>query len=277
MTKELCIIHANCQGPPLVARLMASREFTERYECVLFTNYVREPVPDEMLSRCALFLYQFLGPTWDGLASEVLLAKLPPSARALCVPNMFFKGYWPLWSGEPGFDYRCSHLDEYIAMGLSPEETVMLFMRAEVARQYDLLELVALSIEKERERESHTPVKYMDLILDTYREERVFNTINHPRAMLMNHAARGVLRELGLSPADEAVLQSLGEPFSEFELPINPKVAEFFGWGFGGMDEEYEVYGRRMNFARYVANYIIARQAGVTDFIGFLQGAYVAI
>lgn len=277
MGKELCVVHANCQGEPLLDRLRACAGFDARYECVLFTNYVREPVPDEVLAGCSLFLYQHLGPGWDELASDRLLSKLGPNARALCLPNMFFKGYWPLWSGEPGFDYRCAHLEEFISLDLPPEETVMLFLRAEVGRTHDLDALFARSVEVERQREAHTPVKYVDLILEHWRERRLFNTINHPGAMLMNHAANGVLRELGFDPVDGTSLEALGEPFPEFEQPVNPKVAEHHGLAFGGPDQEYFVYGRRLTFARYVANYIIARQAGVTDFIGFLQGDQIAI
>jgi hypothetical protein len=276
MPKELCIVHANCQGEPLMERLMTSPEFTARYEWRLFTNYIREPVPGEAMDRCSLFLYQHLGPEWGELASETLLFRLPETAASLCLPNMFFKAYWPMWSGRKGFDFRCEHLDEFIALGLPPEETVLLFLRSDVTR-YDLLDRVGQTIRQERERESHTPVKYMDLILDRYRETRLFNTVNHPGRLLMDHAARGVLAQLGLAGPDEAALASLEAPFADFEQPINPAVAKHFGWDFAGSDTNYQIYGRRMSFARYVANYVMAARSGVSDFIGFLQGDYIAL
>ena len=272
MTKELCILHANCQGEPLLERLKTCPDFADRYETRLFTNYVREPVPDKLLCKCSLFLYQFLGPKWDDLASEALLAKLPDTARSLCIPNMFFKGYWPLWSGRKGFNYRCTLLDEIIALGLPPEETVLLFLRQEIGEKFDLPELMAASLGQEREREAHTPVKYVDLLEANHEKTRLFNTVNHPGPMLMNHAAGEILRQLDLPAPDPALLDGLGDPFPEFKQPLNPKVAAFFGWDFAGKDAEYEVYGRKMTFAQYVANYVMARQANITDFIGFLQG-----
>ncbi len=276
MGKELCILHANCQGEPLLKRLLTSPEFSSRYECVLYTNYIKEPIPDDMIGDCALFLYQYLKPRWGELASDRLLAKLPDGARSLCVPNLFFKGYWPLWSGKQGFDYRCSLLDDVIDLGLPPEETVLLFLHTDVAK-HNPLSLVSATIEQEREREKHTPVKYLDVILKNYREQRIFNTVNHPGSLLMNHVTRGVLAELGMEPADDGAMQSLGDPFPEFEQPINPKIGDFFGWDFAGVDTEYEVYGRKMTFARYVSNYVVAKQIGAKDFIGFLQGDHVAI
>ncbi|MFH1912941.1 MAG: WcbI family polysaccharide biosynthesis putative acetyltransferase [Pseudomonadota bacterium] len=276
MTKELCIVHANCQGEPLIERLMTSPQFAARYRCELYTNSIRQPVPVEELARCDLLLYQHLGPKWNELASTVLIKALPASARSLCVPNMFFMGYWPLWSGRPGFDYRCDHLDEFIGLGLPPEETLLPFLHSDPATRYDLPARVARSVAHEREKESHTPVKYLDLILADSGRRRLFNTINHPGRELMDHAARGVLAQLGFAP-DEAAMARLDAPFPEFELPINPKVARFFGWDFATADTQYRIYGRRMTFSRYAANYVMAARPGVSDFIGFLQGDHSAI
>jgi len=277
MTRELCILHANCQGEPLLERLETCPAFADRYETRIFTNYAREPVPDELLGRCSLFLYQFLGPEWDGLASESLLAKLPKSARSLCIPNMFFKGYWPTWYNRAGFNYRCSHLDEVIDLGLPSEETVMLFLRQDPGERYDLDGLLAKSLRQERDRETHTPVKYVDLLEANYGKMRLFNTVNHPGPLLMDHAAAGVLNQLGFPTPAPVLLEDLGNPFPEFEHPINPKVAAYFGWDFAGQDTQYEIYGRKLTFARYATNYVMAREKNISDFIGFLQGQYINI
>ncbi len=275
MDTKHCVVHANCQGQPLIERLMVCPQFAEEYTCTLFTNYIREPVPDEALQDCSLFLYQYLDPKWGDLASDELLAKLPDSTPSLCIPNMFFTGYWPMWSGEPGFNYRCTHLDDVIALGLPPEETAVLYLRADIERKFDLLDLVSQTIERERERQTRTPIQYVDLIVERYREIRLFNTVNHPGPLLMNHVARGILKHLGYEPPDEAVFAALGDPFPEFEQPINPRIAQYFGWDFASNETEYNIYGRKLNFARYVANYIMAQQAGVSDFIGYLQGEYI--
>ncbi|WFS62038.1 WcbI family polysaccharide biosynthesis putative acetyltransferase [Pseudodesulfovibrio thermohalotolerans] len=273
MTREICIIHANCQGEPLAARLECCPEFRERYECRLFTNYVREPVPQQDLTRCALFLYQHLGPDWGELASERLAAMLPKQARTLCIPNMFFKGYWPTWTGRAGFDFRCELLDEYIDAGLSADEAVLVYQHADLSAKFDLPEILAETLRREREREARTPIKYTRIIEERHGREQLFNTVNHPGRLLMDHAARGILRELGLPGPDETALAALGAPFPELEQPIHPSAAAFFGWDFAGPNREYSIYGQRMTIAAWTARYVCARQNGVTDFIGFLQGA----
>jgi len=277
MSKQLCIVHANCQGEPLIERLMTCPEFAEQYECRLFTNYIKEPIPDELMQKCSLFLYQYLGENWNELASANLLAKLPDSARHLCIPNMFFKGYWPMWSGEAGFNYRCTHLDSYIDMELPADQTLMLFLRSDVEKKYDLLTMVAQTIEQERAREKHTSIKYVDFLVEKYRGQRLFNTVNHPGPLLMNHAAVGVLDSLGFASPSAETLDALGDPFPEFEQPINPKIGDFFGWEFATANTEYNVYGRKLTYARYVANYVSAREKNITDFIGYLQGDYIEL
>ena len=272
MGKRLCILHANCQGEPLLARLMASREFAAEYKCALFTNYTREPVPAEMLARCSLLLHQHLGDQWGDLASRNLQGRLPATAVSLCIPNMFFMGYWPTWSGRPGFNFRCSHLDELIDLGLSPEETTLLYLHADMAGKHDLRGILERTLEQEEHKQRLTPVGYVDLLKGRFGTRRMFNTVNHPGAGLLDRAARGILDHLGLEAPDEAALAALGDPFPEFEQPIHPGVAAFFGWDFAGQDTVYHVFGREMTFGRYVAHYVVARREGVSDFISFLQG-----
>ncbi|NDV20401.1 hypothetical protein GO013_13375 [Pseudodesulfovibrio sp. JC047] len=276
MKRKLCIVHANCQGEPLIQRLMTCADFSDTFECRLFTNYIHEPIPSDLLNTCSLFLYQYLSADWGNLASHTLLSHLPDTARSLCIPNMFFTGYWPTWSSRPGFDYRCDYLDAFVDLGLPAEETMILALHSDIAAKHDLPTRLTETFMQERTREQHTPIRYTDIIEKRFREVRLFNTINHPGPLLMNHAAKGVLTELGFTPPPDATLEALGDPFPEFHLPMNPRVAETFGLSFGGPDHMYPVYGQTMNYGHWVAHYISARQANITDFIGFLLALHEA-
>ena len=83
---SLCILHANCQGGPLRRLLLASAEFSKRWNILHITSYDRTPVPADALEHCELFLYQHLGPQWGDLASENLLARLPDNAKSIRLP-----------------------------------------------------------------------------------------------------------------------------------------------------------------------------------------------
>ena len=271
MERRPCVLHANCQGEPLAALLRLCPEFAARHDIRLFTNYTREPVPDEALASCGLFLYQHLGPQWGDLSSEALLKKIPREAAALCVPNMFFMGYWPLWHNAPGFDFRDRFLDHLLDMGLSKAEILHLYLRTDLARKYDLQALLDESLERERRRQAHTPVRYLDAVLAGFREKMLFNTVNHPGPELMALAARGVLAELGLTAPPEADLLSSARLFPEFQMPIHPQVAGFLGLPFAGPDTEYRVFGKKKTFAQYAEAYVDCRLLGIDDFTAYLH------
>jgi hypothetical protein len=271
MNKELCIVHANCQGEPLVSLLRLCPEFERRFEPRVFLNYAREPIPDEALARCRLFLYQHLGPQWNGLASEALLRKLDEDCASLCIPNMFLKAYWPLWSGEPGFDFRDVLLDRLLGMGLGRREILHVYLRGPLAAKYDLAGLIESSKAYEREKETRTPVKYLHLVEERLREERLFNTVNHPNRRLLFHAASEILRLLGLGPLDPELEERIPEPFPEFELPIHPQVAQWLGLSFAAPGTRFAVFGRRLAFEEYAAAYVDCRLAGSDDLVGHLQ------
>lgn len=269
--QRLAILHANCQGDPLARALLASPEFARCFAPKVYLNYAREEIPPAALESCGLFLYQHLGPEWGELASEALLARLPAGTPALCIPNMFFRGPWPLWSGAPGFDYRDSYLDHLLGMGLPGADILHVYLRTPLAAKYDLAALLDETVERERQRQAKTPVPYLDFVLENFRQRPLFHTVNHPSAELIAHAARGILRELGLAPADEDALAALATGYEDFFLPIHPQVADFYGLAYGGSDETYPSYGRRRSFAQYAAAYVECRLAGLDDFIGYLQ------
>ena len=86
MNRPLCILHANCQGEELASLLTASREFSAHWRLRHYTNYTREPIPDEAFAECSLLLYQQLGPQWGDLSSATLLERLPENNPPKDVP-----------------------------------------------------------------------------------------------------------------------------------------------------------------------------------------------
>lgn len=268
---ELCLVHANCQGEPLIALLMAQPDFRARWRCLLVTNYTREKVPEDALAACTLFLHQHLGSQWGELSSDALCARLNPSARAVAIPNMFFKGYWPLWTSDPNFDYSDMLLDALLARGLSAAETLHLFLRTDPARYFDLDALAAASLDHERAKETHSDVPYLDHLLTRCKESQLFFTVNHPRRELLAPAATGVLCLLGLPSLTPQEIADVPEELNEISLPIHPAIAARQGLAFADAETLYRVYGQDMTFATYASHYVRCKLLGEKDFIGYLR------
>lgn len=271
MEQKLCLVHANCQGEPLAAALLDSPDFRREFSPRVVLNYTRAEVPQAALDACGLFLYQHLGPEWGEIASDRLLARLPRGCASLCVPNMFFRGPWPLWSGAPGFDYRDTLLDRLIDMGLPPRDILHVYLRAPLAAKVDLDARLAETIAIERERQAKTPVPYLEHVLEHFRTRPLFYTVNHPAPELIALAAAGVLRVLGMPPRDAGFPVIPPEDYRAFHLPIHPQAAAHYGLAYGGADARYPTYGHERSFAQYAAAYVECRLAGGTDFIAWLH------
>lgn len=271
MGKELLIIHANCQGEPLAEFLGRIPAIAERYEIRLVINYVRQPLPEKLLGSCSLFLHHYLAPTWKELSTEHVLSKLPPSARSLCFPSMFLNAYWPFWKPKAAWEYPDHLLDGLLDKGLPSKEIKRIYCHTNVVPAHDLREIVEESLERERLKEQHTPIHHVDEVLARYRQEMLFNTVNHPGHAMLCWLGRRILEELGLPEPEESVEALMPELHPEYRQPVHPLVAEELGLSFAGWETKYPVYGRELTFEEYVVEYLLARANGIDEFITFLR------
>jgi len=269
--KRLCVLHGNCQGEILKALLSASPEFSAAFDLEYYVNFTRQPIADSSLSRCDLFLHQHLGEHWGPLSSEALRNALPAGSRALCFPNILFKGYWPFWSDRPGFDYADSFLDALLERDLKPEEAVHVALHADLSKLYDLSALLAETLVLERAKELRSDIAYVDLLEENFRTQKIMNTINHPGRGLMFHVADGVLALLGMPPLGKEIRALCPALYPDFELPIHPRVAAHHGLAFGVEGTRFNIYGQALTYGEYARRYVACKHAGREDFTAFLQ------
>ncbi len=267
----LCLIHANCQGEPLMDLLAAHPDFSRDFTLRHYVNYARQPVPDADLADCRLFLYQRLGASWGGLASDVLLAKLSPRAKNICLPNLFFLGYWPFWYSGTPFVYPDRFLDTLLNKGLSDREIMHIYLHTDPARYFDLEDIFRKSVAREKEKERAWDIRLTEFIQSRFRDEPLFYTFNHPGKTLCLMVAEAVLERQGYPPLPAHVRETFPEPFAEFTLPIHPAVAANQGLTFLSETPRFPVYGRDMDLAEYTGCYLACKRAGETDFISFLR------
>ncbi|MDE5833731.1 MAG: hypothetical protein K2H64_12290 [Desulfovibrio sp.] len=272
MAKDLCVIYANCQGEALLPLLRLSPDFDRLFDARLYTNYIREKIPARELEEAGLFLYQWLGEDWGEVSSESLLARAPDKARVLCIPNLFFKGYWPFWTDKTGvIEFEDSALEDLLARGLSPEAAQMLYSRGDPKILGDVEGLIAESMEREKRKEIFTPIKYTSIIEDRWREEQLFLTVNHPGSVLLSHVANSILKILGLPPLPPSSLAAYEHPQGDFLLPIHPAIGRMFNLGFASADRKYPCFGASVTHAEFVQYYLGCRAHGVRDLTGVLK------
>jgi hypothetical protein len=271
MSRELCLIHANCQGDALRSLLAATPAFARYFELRKYTNYLKEAIPQEDFDRCPVFLYQHLGERWNDLASDSLLARLHPAACRLKIPNLLFKGYWPLWTNKSTMNYGDILLDLLVSRGHTESEALHVYLRGKLAEKYKLDALLGESLFRERQKEKGAVIALTDFIEENWRTRQLFRTPNHPDKSLLLAIADAVLDSLGLGSAPSSLRTSFTPEYPDVELPIHPQAGEHFGLPFAGADRLYSIYGRPMNFARYAACYVYCLSRRLGNFEAFLH------
>ncbi len=275
MAQKLCIIHANCQGDILRFLLEMTPTFAQEYVIQKYTNYLQEDISPESLESCHLFLYQNLGEHWGKHATQALLQKLPSTAKTLEIPNMFFNGYWPLWTNMTSMAYGDMLLEELCSRDLNPAEILHIYLKGKLRTKFDIDALREQSRQKEVLKERHQPIKTLQFIEEHWQREQLFHTVNHPAPTLSLYVAEQVLAYLGFEGVAEKARQSLLASEDECILPIHPQIAEFYNLTFVRPGKLYPIYGQKLSFSEYTMAYIQCRlQKGpdaIKDFVVYLH------
>ncbi|MFW5734563.1 MAG: WcbI family polysaccharide biosynthesis putative acetyltransferase [Oceanidesulfovibrio sp.] len=271
MAREICILHANCQGDPLAWLLERHPAFAERYELRRYVNYLREPVPAAELGLAALLIHQQLGPQWNELSSANLRGQLSKNATAICMPNLMCRTYWPFWESKPGIDFSDSFLNALQDRGLSKAEIMYIACSTDLARYHDVQALAEHSMAIERDKEKNWDVKLTERIQTGYTQRQLFTTINHPGRELCVSIARELLDLLGLeapSPELEAAMPAI-EP--ELELPVHPQVASILGLEWVRPNHRFRIYEHMLTYEEYASHYLECRSLGESHLISFIR------
>jgi len=271
MQRELCLIHANCQGDALSSLLAATPAFARCFEIRKYTNYLKESIPQQDFDRCRLFLYQHLGDKWNALASDVLLARLHPAACRIKIPNLLFTGYWPLWTNKSTMNYGDILLDLLVARGYSEAEVLHVYLRGKLTEKYDLNSLLEQNFVRERQKEQGAIISLTDYIKERWRAQQLFFTPNHPGKTLLLALADAVLKNLGMSRVPTVLRTAFTPDYPDFTLPIHPQVGIHFNLPFAEPERLYSIYGRPMSFARYAACYVSCLSRRLGNFEAFLH------
>jgi Polysaccharide biosynthesis enzyme WcbI/Sulfotransferase family len=268
MTKEICIIAANCQGAYFKAMLSASPGFRERYEIHYFVNYNHETVPPELLKRCKLLIYQPLGPKWGDLSSYKLIHGAAKDCRTISINYLTFPVYWPFMvhdsRNQPDashpfgqFPYGDSLIVDMLSAGMKPDEVLRNYLEGPYVEAKTSPDRILESyIAKQRDLEDRRDQKVLDFILANYRTTRLFETYNHPSRPLCIHQGNDVLQRLDFPPLLHEQLPVL--PYlQDNQQPIHPVVAKSLGLEFEcSASTIYNVWKKPLTFTQYTEAYV---------------------
>ncbi len=270
MDKKICIISANCQGAYIEVLLKQHPKFSQDFEVFYFVNYLKQTVPEELLKKADLLIYQPLGSHWGNLSADYLEQHIKPSALKIKIPYLTFSLYFPFHTYDyrnirtkthpygfyPYGDKLCLELKR---KGATIEEVLEKIFSFSYIRQNLNPEKVILDYKEfMSDIESRRDQKLLDFILDNFRDLKLFITYNHPAPPLMIYQVNDILEKLGYKHIDfnDDALKPLNYIF-KYELPIHPYIAELINLKFetDWENRKYNIYGNALTYEEYIVAY----------------------
>lgn len=215
--RKKCLIYGNCQVRSLAKILASHQAFAEQYQ-ILPIRTVYDILPSEIdtLLKCIeitdLLIYQPVKETYRSmpeLSTKFLQGRLRPHALALGFPSLYFSAYSPeifylyntakqVYQG-PASDYHNLYVFKSYLEGHAVQETLNTLSRSDLLDSNITEKILAANLaELESREQEHSLISISGFIREHYQTERLFHTMNHPSARVVEHLASSILKLIGL-------------------------------------------------------------------------------
>jgi len=269
------IVYGNCQSDAATSILNRHPAFAERYRAIFYPGYDHptqraEDISAQDFAACALLLEQR---DQIGFAGRHLL---PDEVRVVKFPALDFNLFWPFNTVNPfntaspenphGFPYGDRIVVGCVKKGMSADAILEYYLEGWDEYGVDLNRLAALETARIALRDSHSDVQFGSLVLERFRDKRLFWTANHPTADLLGEMTSLLLAaafpgEVWASNSDtyETIVTNFSDrgPLGAVGVPIHPQVAAYLGLDWYRFDEPYQTGdGRFVSYREYFAEMI---------------------
>lgn len=275
--KKICIIYANCQNELLAEYLLKSPSFNQEYTIKRFPVHLlmqgKKTIPDELLKRAKLFIYQPVKDIHGICSSRYILNKLPSDCQRISFPPLYFTGYHPQYCKNPVnkvikpiypfgvMPYGDSNIISMLKQSNSVSEIIERLSNTNYYSQQFLLANVDKSLAELSRREAVLNIKVSDFIKKNYQHYYLFYTVNHPTDIMGIYVVNQILKALDLPLLDREtyIKDSTTGILDEEQTPIYPSVIKKLSLTFINENAVYK-HGKfctnKMTFARYIDEYV---------------------
>jgi hypothetical protein len=210
------VISANCQGEA-IRRIIASWNDPKIFAYQLY-NYLENPDFSGKWQDIDVFVYQ------HSHGIDEMLDRLRPDCVKISFPNIYNSGLFLFYEqGEPKHFKNMEIIEQRIHFGMPLHEILHDF----ATMQIDMLinERMAWSVAKLEDRERMCDVKCCSRIIrEQHRLQRLFNTQNHPKNMLLYAVTNEICKLAGLPeiPADAYNGTDITDSIDATQYPASP-------------------------------------------------------
>ncbi|MDJ0515226.1 MAG: WcbI family polysaccharide biosynthesis putative acetyltransferase [Trichodesmium sp. MO_231.B1] len=269
-------MYTNCQRGLIFEFLKLSDKFMQKYRVDLDEippNHIairdRFVIPEQILEKTKLFIYQPLDSKHGDCSTEYILKKLPSDCISISLPRLYFKGYWPQHDSNPFnkgnkenfhglFPYGDKNVNSMINKGFSQDKILQEISRKHFYHREELLKNIDYTLNELSKREVNKDVKVSDFIRENYRKYRLFHTINHPTDVVGLEVANQILIKLNMPPISQVAKPKHKEVLGGLQVPIYPSVIDGLSLTFVSDSSVYwsKEFARKFTFSEYITQYL---------------------
>ncbi len=266
--KKICAIFANCQGAYIKALLNSHKEFSNDFQVLYFVNYKKEVVPQEILKKTEIIIYQPLKEKWGEYSENYLLENVFQNSFKIRVSYLTFPIYWPFFCHDPRnvsnedypfgqFPYGDKFILDLLRKGEKKDKIFEMIKSREILTKIDLRKVIEDYINFQKELESRREQKLLDFIISNYKKYKLFESYNHPSEILALYQVNDILSILGYRSLKDEEKPNIKNFLELFQQPINPYIAEALSLEFkAAWDTEYKIWYKPLTTMEYYRAYI---------------------
>ncbi len=208
--KRFVFLYGLCHLFAIYELMIANSQFVNLYEIKHTNNFIFYQHNDEKLhdfrhqiladvGKADIIIYQPIANKYGKWATEVILKSASSHCRIFRVPNLYNTAFFPLCRLSPYTDYKLfgdTTIIREIESGQTLEQTLGKYRRNELdwgfkVRMQDY-------IDRSRQEEEISDVKYIDFILEHYKDHQFFCDSLHPMPILIKHIYNQLIVKLGI-------------------------------------------------------------------------------
>lgn len=280
LNKKILLINANCHGEFYREYLYKIPGFLEEY-CEFFLPSVAEnedgEIPESWLRNCDIYLHQDIQAANSKsyrLSDEYVLPKLKDGCKAVCVPNFvgLGKAFYPSSMGlKKSVSVAFGSIwmfdqDRLLDKGYEKYHTIAgikkLWLSEDAIEEDEIRRLFQDRLDKMLQREKNWDIKVSDIVLNNYKDKKLFWDSGHPTNALMLPVCARMAVFLGLQDIENTniTLERRLDFVEAFVLPCVKKALRL-NWTEEGTIRKGEwvfnkLEGSELTVEEYIRQYI---------------------
>lgn len=269
MGKPRVLLYGNCQGWWYAHLLKLQPEVTERFDVVYLANFgtwpMDHPIHDPgFVASCSVVIWQ----TAAGCKSPEFLNAVSTHCRQIRFPTLSLKILWPFHAKDPrncpqeGFPYGPYSYGDRLLMrlmdqGIPAEDLPRRYVDTDISTIVDLERYAELAFAEMRINDRSSDIAVTPLIEETFRERRLFHTINHAAFPLLD----AVYKQLESSLLERGIRDEVNLPpnaqdyFGDEQIPIHPQVIAHFRIKWATPSTKWRYHSSLLSMDEYILAY----------------------